>query len=86
MYCWLLVSGACHKIRYTLWKFSFCLKLVLVRQRQRYVLFEGLRSNVSKLLLSCEHLPSWNYRRVIKLGTGLPAPEMCVVIMSVTYA
>jgi hypothetical protein len=41
---------------------------------------------VSKYLLSCEHLPSWNYRRVIKLGTSMAAPEMCVVIMSVTYA
>ena len=68
-----------------MWKFSFCLKLVPVRQGQRYVLLEGLRSNMPKLLLSCERLPSWNYRRVIKLGTGSPAPEMCVVIMSVTY-
>jgi len=41
---------------------------------------------VSNLLLSCERLTSWNYRRVIMLVTGLPAPEMCVVIMSVTYA
>lgn len=57
-----------------------------MRPGQRYILFEGFRSNVSKLLLSCEHLPSWNYRHVIKLGTGLRAPEMCVVIMSVTYA
>jgi hypothetical protein len=57
-----------------------------VQQGQRYVLSEGLRSNVSNLLLSYEHLPSWNYRSVIKLGTGLSAPEMCVEIMSVTYA
>jgi len=60
--------------------------MVLVPQGQLYILFEGLRSNASKLLRSCEHLGPWNYRRVIKLGTGLPAPEMCVVIMSVTYA
>ena len=66
--------------------FSARLKFVLVRQEQRCVLLEGLGPNVSKLLLSCEHLPSWNYRRVIKLGTSLPVPEICVVIKPVTYA
>jgi hypothetical protein len=82
----MLVSGGCHKYMSTCGSFPVVVKSVLILEGQLYVLLEGLRSNVSKSLLSLKHLPSWKYRRVIKQGTRLSAPEICVVITCVTHA